>query len=185
MKIVLAARLPAAITRVLLCVAVVLLAAACARSLSVKTIRDSSIPIPSGATWGWNPVPPAERLPAELDPRADNPTVHGNVERAVEAALAAKGFRKVEPTAAEFLVNYRVGVRTVEQNQQVATGGPGSVHMTVLPMEFTQGGLLIDFLERTTGKLAFRTWALEDVAKGAGSEKAIQDVVTQLLKDLP
>ena len=185
MSIVHSAHLPGAITRILLCVAVVFLAAGCATSLSVKTIRDSSIPIPAGATWGWNPVPPAERLPAELDPRADNPTVHGNVERAVETVLAAKGFRKVEPTAAEFLVNYRVGVRTTEQYQQMATGGPGSVHMTVMPTEFTQGGLLIDFLQRTTGKLAFRTWAVKDIERGAGSEKAIQDAVTQLLKDLP
>jgi hypothetical protein len=57
--------------------------------------------------------------------------------------------------------------------------------MSVMQVEFTEGGLLIDLLERSTGKLAFRSWALEDVARGDGSEKAIQDVVTQLLKELP
>jgi hypothetical protein len=185
MRLVVSVRPPAARIRVVLVVAVALLAAGCGSTLSVQTQRDASIPIPAGATWGWNPTPPAERLPGELDPRADNPTIHGRVERAIEATLASKGFRQVEPVTAEFLVNYRVGVREVQQLQQIRAGGVGTTHMTVLPAEFTQGGLLIDLLERSTGKLAFRSWAVEDVEKGAGSEKAIQDIVTRLLKELP
>ncbi len=53
------------------------------------------------------------------------------------------------------------------------------------PQEFTEGGLLIDFQERSTGKLAFRSWALGEVREGAGSEKAINDLVTRLLETLP
>jgi len=185
MTIVVSARPPAALTRLVLFVAVVLLTASCGSTLSVKTQRDSSIPIPAGATWGWNPTPPAQRLPAELDPRANNPTIHGRVKRAVETVLASKGFRQVEPITAEFLVNYRVGVRDAREWQARPTGGAGTTHMSVMQVEFTEGGLLIDLLERSTGKLAFRSWALEDVARGDGSEKAIQDVVTQLLKELP
>ncbi len=185
MTIVVSVRPPAAMTCVVLFVAAILLTAGCGSTLSIKTQRDSSIPIPSGATWGWNPTPPAQRLPAELDPRVNNPTIHERVKRAVEVVLASKGFRQVEPVTAEFLVNYRVGVRSVQGWQQVGSGGVGGTHMSVMQMEFTEGGLLIDFLERSTGKLAFRSWALEDVAPGDGSEKAIQDVVTRLLKELP
>ncbi len=185
MRLLISTRPPAAGVGVVLVVALALLVAGCGSTLSVQTQRDASIPIPAGATWGWNPIPPAERLPGELDPRANNPTIHGRVERAIEAVLTSKGFRQVEPVTADFLVNYRVGVRDVQQMQQVLSGGVGTTHMTVLPTEFTQGGLLIDLLDRATGKLAFRAWAVEDVEKGAGSEKAIQDLVTRLLKELP
>jgi hypothetical protein len=178
-------RPPAAGIRLALFVSVVLLAAGCGSTLSVKTQRDSSIPIPSGAAWAWNATPPAERLPGEMDPRVDNPTLHGRIERVIERVLASKGFRQVEPATAVFLVNYRVGVRDVQQWQQVFTGGPGTVHPSVRPMEYTEGGLLIDLLERSTGKLAFRSWAVKDVETGADSEKAIQDFVTQLLETLP
>ncbi len=175
---------PAAGIRLALFLATVLLMVGCGSTLAVKTQRDSSIPILSGATWAWNPTPPAERRPGELDPRVDNPTIHGRIERAIETVLATKVFRKAEPVTADFLVNYRVGVQDVHQWQQVIVGGPGA-HMTVIPQEFTEGGLLIDLMERSTGKLAFRSWAVGDVVEGSGSEKAIHDLVTRLLETLP
>ncbi len=165
--------------------AVALLAVGCGSTLPVKTQRDPSIPIPSGASWAWNATPPADTRPGELDPRVNNPTIHGRIERAVETVLTAKGFRQVESVAAVFLVNYRVGVREVLQRQTTVAGGPGTAHMVMIPQEFTEGGLLIDFLERSTGKLAFRSWVLGEIHEGAGSEKAIHDLVTRLLETLP
>jgi hypothetical protein len=184
MRLVVSVCPPAAGIRLALFLTVVLLAAGCASPLSVKTQRDPSIAIPSGATWAWNPTPPAERLPGELDPRVDNPTIHGRIKGAIETVLASKGFRQVDPATAEFLVNYRAGVRNVRQWQQVLSGGAGTGHMSVRPMDYTEGGLLIDFLEQSTGKLAFRSWALKDVVREDPSEKVIQDVVDQLLEDI-
>ncbi len=178
-------RAAAGVARVALVTVPILLAVGCGSTITVQTHRDPTIRIASGATYAWNPTPPADRHPAELDPRANNPTIHGRVRRAVESVLASKGFRQVDWAAAELLVNYRVGVMDRMQHQQAVTGGPGARHMTVRTIEFTEGGLLIDLLERSTGKLAFRALGVDDVTKEDSTEKAILDAVSLLLRDLP
>ncbi len=165
--------------------AATLLATGCGSDLTVQTHRDPSIRIPAKATYAWDPTPLTPKHPAELDPRANNPTIHGRVKRAIETVLASKGFRQVDPATADFLVQYRVGVRDRREWQQTATGGPGARHMTVRPLEYTEGGLMINLVERSTGKVAFQSLGLEDVTKEDASEKAILDDVTRLLKELP
>ena len=167
--------------RLFLYAAISLVVAGCGSSMDVKTYRDPGLRIPPSATYAWHPAQPARRLPEELDPRVDNPTIHGRVKQAVETVLAEKGFRQVEEAAANFLVSYRVGIREQHQWQQVTAGA----RMSVIPVEYTEGGLMITLVERTTGKLVFQSLGLSDVSQGGGSEKAIQDAVTEALKDLP
>ena len=178
-------RAMAGVPQVALVTIPILLAVGCGSTMTVQTHRDPSIRISPAATYAWNPAPPAERHPAELDPRATNPTIHGRVRRAIETVLASKGFRQVDWATADLLVNYRVGVMDRLQHQQAVTGGPGARHMTVRSIEFTEGGLMIDFLERSTGKLAFRALGVDDVTKEDSTEKAILDAVKQVLRDLP
>jgi len=176
-----------------------LLAVGCS-SLKVVVDRDNAIAIPPGSTWAWGPEP-TEKRPDELDPRVNNSIIHGRVKRAVDVVLAQKGFRQTEATTADFLVFYRVGVRDSKQivTQAVPVGpyywggygwgwgmyGPPPV-MTSQEVTYTEGALMIDITQRSTGKLAFRSIGLDQNVTGAdGTEEQIEQSVSKMLKTLP
>jgi len=166
-------------------------------SLKVVVDRDSTIPIPPGSTWAWGPEPP-ERRPDELDPRVNNSIIHGRVKRSVEAALAQKGFRQVDDAqTADFLVYYRIGVRDARQVITQATPvapmwggwgwgfyGPPPI-VTSREVTYTEGSLMIDLVQRSTGKLAFRAIALDqDVTRADSSDEQMAQTVARTLRDL-
>src|SRR5712691_13239372 len=74
-----------------------LLVAGGCSSLTVDVDRDSTIAIPPGSTWAWGPEPTPKR-PDELDPRVNNSIIHGRIQRAIEAVLEQKGFRRADPS---------------------------------------------------------------------------------------
>jgi hypothetical protein len=188
-----------------LAAAILLLGAGCS-TLRVDVDRDSTIPIPAGATWAWGPEP-MPKQPEELDPRVNNSIIHGRVQRAVEAVLAEKGFRHSDPARADFLVEYRVGVRDRRERVTQAVGpppgfigygpyggwGPGWAWgyygpppmVTTREFQYTEGALVIDLVQRATGKLAFRATGTDSITREDGSDEAVREVVTRLLRDLP
>jgi len=175
-----------------------LLVASGCSSLTVDVDRDSTIAIPPGSTWAWGP-PPTPNRPDELDPRVNNSIIHGRVKQAVETVLAQKGYRQTDPNSADFLVAYRVGVKDSRQlvTQTVPVGpmywggwgwgyyGPPPMAIT-REVTYSEGALMIDMIQRSTSKLAFRaTGQDQDVTGADGSEEQIQKTVTKLLQDLP
>jgi len=165
-------------------------------SLKVVVDRDSTIPIPPGSTWAWGPEPP-ERRPDELDPRVNNSIIHGRVKRSVEAVLAQKGFRQVDdPQTADFLVYYRIGAQDMRQivTQTAPVGpwggwgwgyyGPPPI-VTSREVTYTSGSLIIDLVQRSTGKLAFRATGLDqDVTQADLSDEQMMQTVARTLRDL-
>lgn len=72
--------------------------------------RASAVPIPVGATYAWAAVPYA---PDSGQPRLRPGvvTVHAAIVRAVDSVLVASGYRFItDPTNAQFLVDYHVGL---------------------------------------------------------------------------
>jgi hypothetical protein len=183
------------------CAAAAVLAAACS-TLRVEVDRDSTVTIPPGATWAWGPEPMPKR-PDELDPRVNNSIIHGRVQRAVEAVLAEKGFRRADPAQADFLVEYRVGVRDRSETVTQTIGTPpvpvaygpwgpgwawgyyGPPMVTTRQIQYTEGALMIDIVQRSTGKLAFRATGIDSITREDGSDEAVREVVTKLLRDVP
>ena len=169
-------------------------------SLKVNVIRDPAIAIAPGSTWAWGPQP-AEKRPDELDPRVNNSIIHERVRRAVDRVLAQKGFRQTDPNSADFLVAYRVGVKDARQvvTQTIPVGpnywggwgwgwgyyGPPPM-VTSREITYTEGALMLDMMQRSTGKLAFRAIGVDQDVTGAdGSEEKIQKAVEKLLQELP
>jgi hypothetical protein len=162
-------------------------------SLSVEVERDASVEIPRDATWAWRPVPPESRGAVELDPRVDNPRARARVERAIDAALAAKGFRHVEADAADLLVEYHMGVweEAFEirpepsprlRGASLPPPVPGGTPMTI---RYRQAGLRIDIVKRTTGQLAFRTIGERALPPTPMTDEALQQAVAELLERFP
>ncbi len=175
-----------------------LLVASGCSSLTVDVDRDSTIAIPPGSTWAWGPEPTPKR-PDELDPRVNNSIIHGRIQRAIGAVLGQKAFRRAETSTADFLVAYRVGVKDARQvvTQAVPTGppywggwgwgyyGPPPL-VTSQEISYTEGALVIDIVQRSTGKLAFRAIGRDtDVTQADMSDEGIQKIVTKMLGALP
>lgn len=171
-------------------------------NMEVQTHRDSSIAIPTAATYAWGPAP-TEPFPAEVNPRTLDPQVIERIRKAIEAGLAAKGFRQGPAEQAEFLAEYRVGVWShLEEVSEITVhpqgspmraysgafiGGPFGPppSVTTYTAEVAEAHLLLTLVDRATGKVAYRALAQQDnVTRADGSERAINDAVDQLLKGL-
>ena len=183
---------------VTIAIGAVLAAAGCS-SLKVNVLRDATVAIPPGSTWAWGPEP-SEKKPEELDPRVNNSVIHGRIKQAVEGVLEQKGYRRIDdPALADFLVAYRVGVKNSRQvvTQSVPAApmywagwgwgyyGPPPLAIS-REVTYSEGALMIDITQRSTGKLAFRATGLDrDVTGADASEEEIQKTVTKLLQALP
>ena len=183
--------------------AAVLWVAGCAGDFAVQTARDPSVQIVSGAGYAFRFVPPEEKKAGELDPRVNNATVHDRIRQAIEKALAEKGLRLVEASAATFLVEYRVGIsgalREGAEFRVDSRGDPmraysgayaggmyGPPPVTTIPTQTTETELWITVVERPTGRTAYRALGVDaDVTGSVTSDQAIVKAVSALLKDLP
>jgi hypothetical protein len=187
----------------------------------VDVVRDHSVAIPKHATWAWRPAPPPEKLEkkdgrkpvvsrdvisddgprenGERDSRIDNETFRLAIRTDIEETLRSKGFSQVgDPAAAEFLVDYHVGIRrrtlTVERPAFVCGpfgcyesygwgywGGPGYAYQNI---HYREGTIVFDFVKQGSNKVAFRAVGMRVLYRDSFSSDHIRDAVHRLLRDL-
>jgi hypothetical protein len=187
----------------------------------VDVVRDHSVAIPKHATWAWRPAPPPEkpekndgrkpvvsrdvisdngrRENGERDSRIDNETFRLAIRTDIEETLRSKGFNQVDdPAAADFLVDYHVGIRrrtmTVERPAFVCGpfgcyesyrwgywGGPGYAYQNV---HYREGTIVFDFVKQGSNKVAFRAVGMRVLYRDSFSSDHIRDAVHRLLRDL-
>ncbi len=154
---------------------------------SIEFDRDDSVPIPAGATYAYPPEDHSND--PQADPAQSNTIVQGRVQRAIDAQLAKKGYKRVfDFDQAEFVVRYFWNVRRDTQmvTQTVPMGGPmmmgpgmgmpmgwgmgygwgwgwgGGMATTMAPVTITEGTFILDLVDKDTRKLAWRvTWVGE------------------------
>ena len=155
--------------------------------------RNPDMAILPTASYALTPTMLGAR-PEELDLRVHNALVHERIRFAIIATLGAKGYRQSAPEVAEFLVRYRVGVRSTEREvggfishrnpSSPSSSGP-AVILTVTRSEMDEGDLVIELVERQTGALVYRAEARDDdVTPWDASEWVIASAVRVLLQDL-
>ncbi len=192
----------------------------------VDVVRDHSVAIPKHATWAWRPAPPPEKNPDKNrvisrdindngrpetvsrengGGRLDNETMRLAVRTDIEQNLSSKGFKQVDdPAAAEFLVDYHVGIRrhtvTVERGYGGGYpglvcgpfgcwttyrwgywGGPGYAYENV---HYREGTIVFDFVKQGSNRVAFRAVGQRQLNRESFSTDHIRDAVNRLLRDL-
>jgi len=143
-------------------------------------------------TFAWQP---AARGAAGKGGSFDNPIMNGRVKRAVEAALAAKGFRPEAAADPDFLVSY-FPVRQGGRSRQVHMGmglGLGPVGLGVgAPVgdrrQEAIGSMVLeikDFRSNTVVWRATAEKALEASDSPAEADAAVKTAVDSMLKRFP
>jgi hypothetical protein len=185
----------------------------------LEGFRDPDVPIAKSATWAWRPAPAPKRAVISRDiigrderetgsggPRTnaavDNEMVRGRIRIAIEKELAKKGLARVDdPQDANFLVDYRAGIRRENATvERVYPGGyPGLVcgpfgcwnswgygppQVSYENIQFHEGTIVFNFVQQDTDKLAYRAIGQKRVNRDYFKQKNIDEAVEAMLKGL-
>jgi len=160
----------------------------------VVVLESSAWAVAPGSTWTWAPTTTAG------DPRLDNDILQDRLRLAVEAALAAKGLRRVDAGApARYVVSYhvdvdrRVDVRTVPNVHAGPTvcGWRGCVRGVVYGgssvdvRQYAEGTLVLDVVDRATGKLVWQAASKKKVTPKDAEQGKLNAVVADMTRGLP
>jgi hypothetical protein len=173
------------------------LLAACAPSVRVSSDFDPNRDFRPLRSYAWLPRPVGEQA-------ADgNTLLASRVERSVDSALAAKGFRVVDPGEADFFVTFhfavdrRIDVQTIHRSYGYSRGwsyrgGRGRVVVASVPetrvREIEVGTLLIDVVDAERDDLMWRGSGESRIRREKtpeGREKRISEAVNSILSDFP
>lgn len=147
----------------------------------------------SYASYAWS----SKRTLNLMSPEKNNPLIDQRIVAAVDKELAAKGWRKTGAGQADLIASYAVTSRLGMESQQVDESfesspdgvsypGPGGGSLAV--KEFEEGSLVLDLVDRQTGKLVYRGSAkatLLDDPSATRSDIRLRRIVTQVLKGFP
>lgn len=166
--------------------ALLALSAAACSSVRYNNDFDPSINFSNFSTYAW--------LEAE-DPSDANRGVDEFTQRRIIAAvdneLAAKGYKKATSGQPDILINFYV---TTEKKMDVDTyytgwgyyGWYGGAQTTV--RQWTEGTLVIDFIDTAEKDLAWRGWAQGELQHSLSPEertRRVNQVVAGILKQYP
>jgi hypothetical protein len=175
--------------------------------------RDATVAIRKGMTWAWRPEtrrPGSDRHTGSRDvaasnrdyrrnPEWENDIVRNRIALAFEKNLNAKGLVQInDPANADFLVDFQYGVQP--RRERVATpvyrpglvcgyrgcwegfyGPPGVVVRTI---QFREGTIVFDLIERSQGKLAYRGIREKAVSENSFRQGDVNEGARHLLKGL-
>ena len=159
----------------------------------VEITRSTSAALARGSTFAWAPVPAQGfGLP---DPAVANEITAERLRVVTETTLAAKGYQQVaDPAAADLLVTYTI-MMFPETDLQLNSSGTGCAppicgglsgyDYSLDSSHHTRGTLVLDLIERQTGRLVWRAISDKRVkAKDASTEK-LTALLNQMTKSLP
>jgi hypothetical protein len=165
---------------------VLLLLGGCSR-ITVGVDYDPSWDFGALRTYDWLPDPE----PTSRDPRTDNTLLAGRVHRAVDRALAAKGYEKQTDGEPDFLVAYhtlveeKTDVRTIGTYGFSRWGGFADTYV----YQYEQGTLLIDIIDPKENALLWRGIAVAVIDRYDGTpesrEQKINEAVAKIIDRFP
>ena len=166
---------------------VVVALAGCA-TLTVSSHIERDVDFSQYVTYDWGPP---DNLPVG-DPRLDNNEFFRDyLEGAVEKRLTAKGFERAANGEADLLIHYHASVSQKVDVQEADRpyGYCYDDNCDARVVEFEQGTLVVDVVDRRTKKLVWRGWA-QDTMTGVIDnqdrlEKQVDEGVMKMMQLLP
>ena len=158
---------------------------------SVTTDYNEAIPIPVAATYEW--IGTANMNGS--DPVISNDIVHARIQNAMEAQMAAKGYKKVSNDAnAQFYLRYYLGTQTQTSYTTTTMGagpgygwgwGGGMGVSTTQPIETTQGNVIVDLVQMGTNTLVWRGTMTGDMSNQAPTQEKVNNATAKVMAGLP
>ena len=170
-------------------VAAIGLAAAVPASAKVNVIQSESPALAQGSSFAWAPVPARGfGLP---DPQLANEITAERLARLTEVTLTNKGYRQVEDASqADLLIAYTI-VILPETDARLTADGPscgpfcGASGYSVDIQRHTQGTLVLDLIERQSGRLVWRATSEKRVTGKDVSQEKLAALLRKMTKSLP
>ena len=148
--------------------AVLGLAAATPASATVNVIQSASPALARGSCFAWAPVP--ARGFGIPDPRIANEVTADRLRALTEITLTNKGYRQIaDASQADLLVAYTIVI--VPEAEAGLTA--------------TQGTLVLDLIERESGRLVWRATSEKQVTGKDVSQEKLTVLLRQMTKSLP
>lgn len=169
----------------------------------VSVLQGDTVSVRAGSTFAWKPG----GSPGQGDPRIDNDIIRGRIENAVNSALIAKGYRQADPSTADLLVSYHIGLQNRTDTQVTTMGGmrPGGVACGVrgciggygwgmygAPMDvdvrninYVEGTMMLNLTDRQSGQLAWRATSQRRLDHSDADQASVNAIVTDMVRSLP
>jgi len=191
----------------------------------VTVDRDPGVRIQRGMTWAWRPAPqtqemrsesgrkvisrdviplrngapPQRAFPNYADPQKD--MVHTRTRIAIEQTMAAKGLTQVsDPAAADFLVDYQVGIQNRRERVAVPVDSPvlvcgyrgcweswgywGPAGYAVRTVRYSEGTIVFDLVRHGDDKMAYRATYEKLLDWNSLDQEHVNSGVKKMLKEL-
>ena len=155
----------------------------------VSVVQSPSAALARGSSYAWAPVwGVALGVPA---PAIVNEITAQQLQAATDSALSAKGYRRVEnPAEADLVVVYRVIMgQRVDANlsgwDRPEPFAPSRADYSLRTSQKTQGTLVLDLIERRTGRLVYRATSEKDVTGKDVQPERLNSALKEMTKSLP
>lgn len=155
----------------------------------VSVVQTASPALVRGSSYAWAPVwGVALGVPS---PAIVNDITAQQLQIATDSALSAKGYRRVEnPAEADLIVTYGVmmGSRVEADVDGWDRPGPflhGGSDYKVRTSQKAQGTLVLDLIERRTGRLVYRATSEKDVSSKDAEPGRLRSALREMTRSLP
>jgi hypothetical protein len=155
----------------------------------VSVVQSPSAALAKGSSYAW---PPLWALAAGAPtPAIVNEITAQQLQAATDSALAAKGYQRLEdPAQADLIVTYRVITAPRVEGSLNGWGHPGpffggSSDYSLTTSQKMQGILVLDLIERQTGRLVYRATSEKDISSKDIEPERLSSLLKDMTKPLP
>lgn len=152
-------------------------------SVNVKTDYDRELNFSNLKTFDWMAHPQN----SSANPLLRNTLLEQRVQSAVTRELAAKGYQKASGQA-DFLIAYHAGLQDKVDvtSWGYAYGRRGRYWANdVTITQYTQGTLVLDFVDAKSKELVWRGWATGVVGEPKKAQEKIDQAVAKIVEKFP